>query len=513
MLLRPRWGCWSLHKVTSLCIRRSRGFSTRERWVERDVERYHVACGSSGSITVDLHNPQVLTNPTTPLILYLPPTGTHLRSTHRSIPSSLLSSFPLLQINYRWNTTPSVTKYLASHPSFKNHAFPTPLHDIHHAYTHLTTTILPRYTSSPPTSPLHNSYRYSPPAFPRLKTPQRPLIIYGSFLGGALATSFALTESRTSLIPPVRIAGLVVRDGVFDFSQLALLEGPSSSPGSCGNRGGCWDGGNWDSHQLHRMKKILFDKPASTFDSFASPIFFLRTPGVEIPKFWPGEDDSSSSSAFSQEEDIWVDGDGESLYVPSPASPAYSTSTGTQTGDQIVDGENINGDEKPSNGKTITTLETQKPPAKALLKFPPSYTDLILPRSLFLYTSPTSSPSPTSTSASKLASLTARRKPKPTSNNQTPTDHNPNLKAELGLGPLHPKAQTTQITTLLRRSIVVHESKTWSGRDGDGDGDRDPGEVAEERIQVLELGGADSEAQKKSGEDEAVGRWIADIYP
>lgn len=170
--------------------------------------------------------------------MYLPPTGSHLRSSHPPIPPFLLSGpqgdYPLVQINYRWNHLPQPTRtssstdppaLLSSSPGFANHPFPTPLHDTLHAWSWLVEehlpTIEPSNTENSPTPPP------SPPTFrskPRAQV--RQLLIYGSYLGGTLATSLALTESYASKSVLTRIHGLIVQNGIFDWTGVATSKDP-----------------------------------------------------------------------------------------------------------------------------------------------------------------------------------------------------------------------------------------------------------------------------------------------
>jgi hypothetical protein len=68
-----------------------------------------------------LYNAHSLASTTTPLIVYLPPTGSHLRSEHEAIPPYLLSDsqreHPLARINYRWNHVPPPITPLSPSPT------------------------------------------------------------------------------------------------------------------------------------------------------------------------------------------------------------------------------------------------------------------------------------------------------------------------------------------------------------------------------------------------------------
>ena len=279
-----------------LVQRRQRPYSSWSR--EDDVETLKIVCGSSGTIDVEyvsvnfqipftfyhftygkrchffyprsfshlvlnllqttlantqpsLYNVSALHNPSSPLIVYLPPTGTHLRSSHPSVPRYLFHPLAsLASIHYRWNipsspssptslddsisqyiTPPPSPKLLSSDTSFATYPFPTPLHDVLHAYSYFLQTLLPQYSQTPPsfsspTSSLTGTRRtlYSPSS--TTKITQRPILIYGSYLGGTLATSLALTESFASKNLPTRIAGLISKNGIYDWTDIATTPPP-----------------------------------------------------------------------------------------------------------------------------------------------------------------------------------------------------------------------------------------------------------------------------------------------
>ena len=237
------------------------------------------------------------------------------------------------------NNSLLATAPLPSSPDYNNYPFPTPLHDTLHGYTWLTETFLPslsgrkvlRYPPPPP-SP------YAPAPISAKTTP-RPLIIYGSRLGGTLATSLGLTESRVSRLTN-QISGVIVRDGIFDWTGFATSlpknlpkidmtsptnlrdseiwsyinnEAPPSPPPSPNSESYKSDArlpttpaSNLALESLsaspnlpttaaiHQIKSHLFAQPSSCFDNFASPILFFRTPGFSIPRFFPGTKPSAS---------------------------------------------------------------------------------------------------------------------------------------------------------------------------------------------------------------------------
>ncbi|CZR52392.1 uncharacterized protein PAC_02269 [Phialocephala subalpina] len=399
-MFRMQWGFRGLRghrcRITSFHIKRSAFSSARDD----GIERLKIACGSSGSITVDLYNTQALSNPSTPLVLYLPPTGSHLRDQHPQIPSCLFQpDITLARVNYRWNIPEPVSipgaspspEPLSSHPSFARHPFPTPLHDIFHTYNYLVDSVLPRY-APPPSPPPSTSTRrpYSaPPAFPRLRTIQRPIILYGSFLSGPIATSIALTESRNSPSSPVKLAGLIVKNGIFDFSPLALTLPKSANPDESPEQEGLntsnpdepiykrpepghgpWDRG-WTHQLLDALKTKLFAKAESTFDSFASPVFFFRTSGAHVPKLWPGEE-AEKATATASEEDVWIDGfegfdeHGQPIFSSkASASQLKQTPEEDDTWDHGFEGFDEHGDPIFSSTSSFLSTPTSSRPSSA----------------------------------------------------------------------------------------------------------------------------------------------------
>jgi hypothetical protein len=378
-------------------------------------------------------------------LIYLPPTGSTQQHKHRAIPSHLINSNALARINYRWNHIPPPPRSsspespspsplsLSSHPSYANHPFPTPLHDTLHAYTFLINSFLPSFSSrsqtsssSPYTSKFSPKSAYYTP--PTTKHIQRPLIIYGSYLGGTLATSLALTESFASKQLPQRIAGLIVKNGIFDWSGIGTSLPPESPSLS--------QEGEWNEKSLHAIKYKLFTGPASTFDWFVSPVLFFRTAGLNVPKLWPGTEPPDPQSQSMP---------GSSATTSPPSSPD----------NEITDIK-----------KRITELELD-PQRKTHLKFPSRDSELKIPRSLFLTSSPSPSPSKTKRKKSKGEEIS-------------------------------PAAQAEEMAGLIRRSVLLHEfkdRKVW-------DEDLDVEGAAEERVWVRSLDGEE--------EGEMVKEWVED---
>jgi hypothetical protein len=462
-------------------------------WVPSSKKNHHVLHPFKPQLTkCSLYNAPALQNPSSPLIIYLPPTGFHLHSSHPPIPSYLFHpAASVASINYRWNipssspstsstgypTPPPSAKLLSSHPSFAKHAFPTPLHDISHAYAYLLSSLLPQYSPTPPSqsnSSLTGTRRTLYSSTPSTKIIQRPLLIYGSFLGGSLATSLALTESFASKQLPTRIAGLISINGIYAWTDIATSPPPTSSSTSTLNESrpelhsselepAFLRQTDWDSKTLFALRETLFSKPEATFDSFASPALFFRTAGIAVPKTWPTSDSPSEPSPS----------------LPSPSSsetPASSTPSSPLTNHQdedtfyptsdpsFVTDVDINkleiGGRRGRDGGELE-LEVSR---RAHLKYPPKDSGLKIPRALFLYGPPLQQQRKNKTGFEKKKDKTA--------------------KGNKGEGEeITPRQQAEEMVHLMRRSVLLHEFKDrvlW-------DEDLDPSAAAEERVQLSSL--------------------------
>ncbi|KAH8816065.1 hypothetical protein F5884DRAFT_774807 [Xylogone sp. PMI_703] len=268
-------------------------FSTSQR-SEEITETHTVECGSSGTITVDIYNNNNLP-PTSPLILYLPPGPPELIQQLPPIPE-ILKPFRTARINYRWfndwtkKRDPSYFKPLPT-----NHPFPTPVHDILHAYTYLMTEPLPSLfppsitdTSFPPPSSV------------------RKFFIYGSHLSGGLATSLALTESISG--PRNPILGLIAKDSVFNWGPIATnIPLEPSLPTSPSDQAETQPSPQidatipWTASTLHALRRFLFATPTQCFDVFASPVLFFKTPSIEIPRSWTQSPGDEAENIYPQD--------------------------------------------------------------------------------------------------------------------------------------------------------------------------------------------------------------------
>ncbi|KAH8597814.1 hypothetical protein B0O99DRAFT_67342 [Bisporella sp. PMI_857] len=348
---------------------------------DADIDTFDVKCASKGSITVDVYNRQALSNPSKPLIFYLQPAGTHIRSAHLPIPPFLLDKerdLPLARVNYRWNHVPPQSISASPHeqppspadpspePAFNSaehqlFAFPTPLHDTLAAYTYLQEFYIPQLDPQSSSQPPLSASSSKPHSHPR------PLIIYGSHLSASLALSLALTESFSSALKPE--ISVILQNGVYDWTSIATSVPPE--PISDLEKNGTakiWDAvakqlaskNPLDLQTLHALKSSLFDKPAAAFDSFASPILFFRTPGFSIPRYFPGMKPPS----------------------PPPADLAgLSLSEAERLDLEFRLGAEDPTSSSPKNSEEDDEIETLR---RSPLKFPPLHSGLKIPRTLFL---------------------------------------------------------------------------------------------------------------------------------
>lgn len=126
-------------------------------------------------------------------------------------------------------------------------------------------------------------------------TPQRSLQrvgVYGDKIGGGLATMLALTECR---LGEGRVVVAALRTPVLDWVALDILD-RNNVPQRTGAH-------NMDLAALHenelatlrRLRRMAFPSTRSRalpFDPCASPLLFLRTPGVTAPQNGGSSDDN-----------------------------------------------------------------------------------------------------------------------------------------------------------------------------------------------------------------------------
>lgn len=136
-----------------------------------------------------------------------------------------------------------------------DHRFPTPIHDIYAAFDYVNGIIEEE-----------SAVR---------QNDESRIAIYGSHIGGALALSLALTS-------PNQIHGLCIENPMVDWPILEEIANQSLSKRKRA------DSPRKDAQleaakALIALRSALFRSPSGYFDSFASPVLFLRAPGRDTP--------------------------------------------------------------------------------------------------------------------------------------------------------------------------------------------------------------------------------------
>ncbi|KAK3394914.1 hypothetical protein B0H63DRAFT_62097 [Podospora didyma] len=405
---RPSW------RVTFLARSTRRLFSA-----QNSVHHIRVPCASSGEITVSLNN--ITQNPqsTDPLVIWIPPFSQHNSSSSNSshpIPS-WLQRYPAAVINYRWvsmddnplpSTSPPARELTSAMPTPFH--WPTPLADVFFGYSWILDSL------SPPDGG------------------HRDIYVVGSYLGASLATSLALTESRTDR--PMTVRGLVSYNGIYDWTT--FLPGhpiQHAKPPKGKQRFASTLQQNQPENEggpmfqvLRQLTPDLFDKPANLFDPFASACLFFQSPPLHVPPdFETSMNDVSSSS--------------DSL---SAAIGALSLHGGN---------DYLENDASPIRRQEIPI--SMKPPRKGYLSFPPRKSTLVIPDTFLLSSSPSRyTATPTPSTADKTSHLfglgpagktIVRRKP-PTMKKQKQEKNNFAV-------------QASELAWLMQRSVATMELK------------------------------------------------------
>jgi hypothetical protein len=222
------------------------------------------------------------------VLAYLPP-GPFFPSSSRSIPpsttllllASVLPTTTIITLNYRLSPIPS------------RHTFPLPVFDTFKALDYITSTKSP-----------HNAGQ----------TPR--LGLYGSHIGGLLATTLALTE-------PTAIHALAVSEPVVDWVSLDEVdeENKTKRPNPRRKPKSAQPASPPDASRLLSIRSKLFRTPETYFDAFASPILFLRAPGRDCPSDNPDPFLASPSPA-AQAFGPYDDDDDDDL-DPHPSASSY----------------------------------------------------------------------------------------------------------------------------------------------------------------------------------------------
>ncbi|KAI0377005.1 hypothetical protein F5Y04DRAFT_265147 [Hypomontagnella monticulosa] len=298
--------------------------------VVNDIERVTVRNGSSGIVTIDLHNIAKVSSPD-PLLVYLPPYSTAFSEKPTQLPR-FCHRRPTAVINYRWaGFAPFEAGDLpvsdgSGEPGREKNthlSWPASIHDTTRAYDWIVDNLGPSTYS------------------------RRDIYVYGSYLGASLATSLAITETHPHSRMGVR--GCVAYNGIYNWTMFlpdhsinkapkarSILEEILARPTDP------------DFQDLKQHTQALFGKPDNLFDPFASSCLFFHTPGLFVP---PSFDKSALAPPTSLLEAL----------------------------------------DRPADSTSIITAPL-KSPRKSPLRFPPRISTLKIPEMLLLHSTPPALP-------------------------------------------------------------------------------------------------------------------------
>ncbi|PQK13929.1 hypothetical protein BB8028_0004g08600 [Beauveria bassiana] len=220
------------------------------------IDSVDIRCGSSGHVTVDLHNFSNLQHDE-PILIHFPPLPAHAGSSFK-LPD-FLKGLPVASIRYRWDGLSGSLPSLLDRDRPSPAPWPTPVHDASFAYSWLSENFAPENCA------------------------RRGVYVYGSFLGASLATSLALTEAH----PHARFAvrGFMAYNGIYNWTMFLpdhRINRPTARAGKSIMPPQPREGSHM--HFLQEQMLGLFGKPAHLFDAFASPSLMFHSPGLLIPQ-------------------------------------------------------------------------------------------------------------------------------------------------------------------------------------------------------------------------------------
>lgn len=202
----------------------------------------------------------------------------------------------LVTINYR----------LAPRPS--PHIFPIPIHDTTLAFDHILSTIDPD------------------PGRPKPK-----ICLYGTHIGGALATMLALTQ-------PNEIHALAISQPLVDWvglEEYTVKPGLSttSSVSPRGRKSTCPTAEDEEAaaKSLIALRTSLFRTPSAFFDPFASPLLFLRAPGRDPAPSHNVDEHNEIDYADHPSDDLVPEDDFPEAPTRTPSPPSTAPVPGTQS--------------------------------------------------------------------------------------------------------------------------------------------------------------------------------------
>lgn len=244
-------------------------------------ETVSLAVGGNGFVQLKVSRPRASLNNDNKILVRLPSGPYPEDSTKTSITfpdtRDLVKHFPdvtFVDLQYRLGRKSNAQQEL-------DHRFPTPIHDVFAAWDYIINKDSPHNRNS------------------EGNVQQPKICLYGRNIGGALALTLALTN-------PTQIHAVAVQEPLVDWpilDELASIESDQPSNSSAGRIKGA--GRKHDerealaaaARELIKLRTRIFRTPSGYFDSFASPVLFLRAPGRDTP---------TTKTAMPLEEDLGV---------------------------------------------------------------------------------------------------------------------------------------------------------------------------------------------------------------
>jgi len=233
------------------------------------AETVSLAVGGNGFVQLKISRPKAPLNTNNKILVRLPagpyPEDSAEPPTTILDSRSLAKHFPdvtFIDLQYRLGGHPKAQQEL-------DHRFPTPIHDVFTAWDYIANKHSP-----------HNTIFAG-------NVQQPKICLYGTNIGGALALTLALTN-------PINIHAVALQEPLVDWPILDELAStiesdhqPSNpSPGKIKSAGRKHDEREAlaaAARELIKLRTNIFRTPSGYFDSFASPVLFLRAPGRDTP--------------------------------------------------------------------------------------------------------------------------------------------------------------------------------------------------------------------------------------
>ncbi|EJT73855.1 hypothetical protein GGTG_07710 [Gaeumannomyces tritici R3-111a-1] len=444
-------------------------------WSESDCDHVRLRCGSSGHITLGLHNLSRHSDDT-PLLIYLPPFS---RPAGMPLPR-FIRPYPTVVIYYRWpevtatdkgDETEQVSSPQIVRPGTDGDGdgdgdggplpigaphnsvtptpprWPTPLHDVLHGYSWITRNLAPQHAL------------------------RRDIHVCGSYLGASLAAALGLTESQK--FNGMAVRSVALHNGIYDWTTflpghainwLPQQDGSSYNQADVEMMPEREERGETAFRYLKRVMPTLFGSPSSLFDPFASPCLFFHNAGFEAPPTFDQPLDANSDP-----NDII----NLSLLEAGPDAGGFEP--------------------RMSSGEAADkNLEvTFKIPRPAHERFPPWGWDLKIPAALLLHESPADGDT---------IAISDGRVVKGRGNTAAAAKYRRRL-----LGGMESNgfaSQAGRLAALMRRSIKLSELERRPGWDEDIAAVE---QEADRRVRLRDVGSADLDDEAV---EETVGNWL-----